>query len=370
MRTGENIYKRKDGRWEARYRKGRGENGRLIYGSCYGRTYTEAKRKIEIAKKEFAPVLPNGKDTIPTFGTVCDEWMRCNHVRLKQSTCVKYRTIIERHIKPSFGGMRISEISTETMGKFGAELLSVSGLSPKTATDILVLARSILEYGARQYPGATSVVEVQYPKRIPKEMRVLTRSEQEILTNYLLANLNPCKFGVLLALWTGIRIGELCALRWNQISIEGQTIKISTTMQRLHNSAPQASARTSIVLDVPKTVSSIRVIPIGNQTTVLCRAIDQGNQNAYVLTGTEMYMEPRLLQYHFQRYVCDCGLKDVTFHTLRHTFATRCVEVGFEIKSLSEILGHANTAITLNRYVHCSLELKRENMNKLEDFTM
>lgn len=370
MKTGENIYKRKDGRWEARYRKGRKTDGSIYYGSCYGKTYSEAKQKLEIAKKNTDSISIAEKNSIPTFGKVCKEWMQCNQLRLKQSTQVKYQAIIEKHIQPNLGNYKISDITTETIGNFGSDLLTMTSLSPKSVTDILTLIHSVVEFGFRNYPGLATSVEVHYPKRIPKEMRVLSKTEQVLLTDYLLSNLDFCKFGVLLALWTGLRIGELCALRWEHISLEQQTIKINSTMQRLHNLDPQMKANTSIVFDSPKTASSVRIIPIGNQITAICRKLDPNNINAYILTGKEKPMEPRLLQYHFRQYVYHCGLKDVTFHTLRHTFATRCVEVGFEIKSLSEILGHANTSITLNRYVHCSLELKRENMNKLEYVNM
>jgi len=368
MRTGENIYKRKDGRWEARYCKGRNSSGRIIYGSCYGKTYTEAKAKMETVKQRIQknPESVFQRKNSPLFGSVCDEWLQCSHLRLKASTRIKYQTIICNHIKPALGNYPLSEISTATVGQMGRALLEEAGLAPKTTKDILVLVHSILEYGAKRYPGTVGNVQVPYPKDPSKEMRVLSRAEQNCLTEFLLSELSPCKFGVLLALWTGIRLGELCALQWKHISIADQSIRIDTTMQRLQSSDNVSAAKTNIVLSSPKTASSARIIPMGDYIASLCRSMAPEDQNAYVLTGNRKYMEPRLLQYHFQRYVKACGLDGVTFHTLRHTFATRCVEVDFEIKSLSEILGHANTSITLNRYVHCSMELKRENMKKLE----
>ena len=119
------------------------------------------------------------------------------------------------------------------------------------------------------------------------------------------------------------------------------------------------------MIGTPKSNTSTRIIPLTDSLTVLCEQMKPEEPSAYVLTGTESYMEPRALQYRLKKYTNQCGLDGVHFHTLRHTFATRCVEVGFEIKSLSEILGHANTTITLEKYVHSSLELKRNNMNKL-----
>lgn len=158
---------------------------------------------------------------------------------------------------------------------------------------------------------------------------------------------------------------ELCALRWENISLKDNTIKICSTMQRLKDINTDQESKTKIVIGSPKSDTSTRTIPISETAADLCRKMNPQSPAAFVLTGNLHYMEPRTLQYRMERYTETCGLDGVHFHTLRHTFATRCVEVGFEVKSLSEILGHANTTITLDRYVHSSMELKRDNMNKL-----
>ncbi len=179
--------------------------------------------------------------------------------------------------------------------------------------------------------------------------------------------MDTCKFGVLLTLFTGVRIGELCALQWGNISLKEQTIRIDATLQRLRDTstADNPGSRTRIVIGTPKSDTSIRTIPITDYTAELCEKMNPHSSAAYVLTGTENFMEPRTLQYRMEKYTRECGLEGVYFHTLRHTFATHAVEVGFEIKSLSEVLGHATTTITLDRYVHASLVLKRDNMKKL-----
>ena len=200
-----------------------------------------------------------------------------------------------------------------------------------------------------------------------EEMRVLSREEQTRFVSCLLDDMDTCKFGVLLTLFTGVRIGELCALQWGNISLKEQTIRIDATLQRLRDTstADNPGSRTRIVIGTPKSDTSIRTIPITDYTAELCGKMNPHSSAAYVLTGTENYMEPRALQYRMEKYTRECGLEGVHFHTLRHTFATRAVEVGFEIKSLSEVLGHATTTITLDRYVHSSLILKRDNMKKL-----
>ena len=196
-------------------------------------------------------------------------------------------------------------------------------------------------------------------------MRVLSRDEQKRFAVYLLQDTDTCKFGVLLMLLTGLRIGETCALKWSDIDTKEKIISVKTTMQRLQNTDADSAQKTKIIIGSPKSDTSLRKIPITDYISDLCSRFKCKNKNNYVLTGTERYMEPRTLQYRIKKYTEECGLKGVHAHTFRHTFATRAVEAGFEIKSLSEVLGHANTSITLNRYVHSSMEQKRINMDKL-----
>ena len=368
MAKGENIFKRKDGRWEARYIKGYELSGKIKYGFCYGKTYKEAKEKVTKAKA----ALLSGKP-IPEaasrhrFSWFCDAWFESRKNCFKESTCVKYKTILDKHIKPRLGGCFPLGMCDALIEQFANELLFEEELAPKTVKDILVVVRSILAYTAKQFPGRFPTMIINYPKETKKEMRVLSREEQLRFSGFLLDNMDACKFGVLLALLTGIRIGELCALRWENISLKENTIRICSTMQRLKDLDPGQESKTKIVFGSPKSDTSTRTIPIGETAAELCRKMKPKNPGAFVLTGTARYMEPRTLQYRMERYTEICGLDGVHFHTLRHTFATRCVEVGFEIKSLSEILGHANTTITLDRYVHSSMELKRDNMNKLSE---
>ena len=256
-------------------------------------------------------------------------------------------------------------ITTGLIDDFTAELLFEDELAPKTVHDILVVLHGVLRYTATFSLGVFPAVEINYPRPNKKEMRVLSREEQSRFVSYLLEDMDTCKFGVLLTLFTGVRIGELCALQWGKISLKEQTIRIDTTLQRLRDTSMTGNSRTRIVIGSPKSDTSVRTIPITDYTAELCKEMNPHSSAAYVLTGTENFMEPRALQYRMEKYTRECGLEGVHFHTLRHTFATRAVEVGFEIKSLSEVLGHATTTITLDRYVHSSMILKRDNMNKL-----
>ena len=373
MRTGQNIYKRKDGRWEGRYWKGRSDSGKIIYGFCYGRTYSETKEKLTRASRTVKEKNAHSENVQPQHRLIsfyCDEWLQENKLRLKESTYVKYEAIIRKYIRPYFGSHSPETLTSEMISTFGVNLMTERALASKTVKDILLVLHSVLEHVDKKVPGTTSAVKIVYPKESRKQIRVLSLEEQAQLTEYLLEDMDSCKFGVLLALWTGMRIGEVCALQWNCLSISDNYIFVNRTMQRLKNLDAAAEEKTRIVIDTPKSDSSIRIVPLTQRAAALCERMRPQNPAAYILTGHEKYMEPRVLQYHFQRYVDACGIENCHFHTLRHTFATRCIEAGFEIKSLSEILGHANTSITLNRYVHCSLQLKRENMKKLESVGM
>ena len=365
MAKGENIFKRKDGRWEARYIKGHELSGKIRYGFCYGKTYREAKEKVTRCKA----AIVSGK-SVPgishrRFSFYCDEWLRLRKPKVKESTYIKYDTALRRHIKPKLGGCVPADITTGLLNDFTDELLFEEELAPKTVHDVLIILHDVLKYTAALLCGSCPAAEIHYPKPCKKEMRVLSRQEQARFISYLLEDMDTCKFGVLLTLFTGVRIGELCALQWGKISLEEQTIRIDATLQRLRDTNMTGSARTRIVIGTPKSDTSVRTIPLTDFAARLCQKMDPHSAAAYILTGTDRFMEPRALQYRMEKYTRACGLEGVHFHTLRHTFATRAVEVGFELKSLSEVLGHASTTITLDRYVHSSMSLKRDNMNKL-----
>lgn len=366
-RKGENIYKRKDKRWEARYVKSYHPDGSPKYGYCYGKTYREAKQKVMAAKAALLTGrhMPNSAKR-RRFSFYCDEWLRLNRNRIKESTYVKYSNNLEKHIKPHLGGCLVQSLSSLIIEQFSHDLLCKEGLSPKTVKDILTMLHTIIAYTVKQFPEPMPMIEIVYPKVPKNEMRVLTKEEQIRFVQYLLQDMDEYKFGVLLALLTGMRIGEVCALRWENVSLTEQTIKVKSTMQRLQNFDENRTGKTKIVISEPKSDSSARVIPLTTYAVKLCNSQSCKAPSAFLLTGSvDRYIEPRTMQYKLKRYTSECGLEGVHFHTLRHTFATRCVEVDFEIKSLSEILGHSSPRITLERYVHSSMELKRSNMNKL-----
>ena len=362
-RRGENIYKRKDNRWEGRYVSGYDDNGKAKIGYVYAKTYREVREKLHQAKTLGKASSKKGKNK---FSDYCDEWLVLARNRVKESTYVKYSGIIHKHLKPELGKYAPEAISTVLVESFSNKLLITDGLTPKTVKDVLAVLRSVLKYMNKQYGGRLNDIEIIYPKEPPKEMRVLSKEERTRFFRYLLTDMDEVKFGIIMVFLTGMRIGEICALKWQDIDLQAGIITINHTMQRLSDFSEEATSKTKILIGDAKSVCSMRTVPLPEYGVNLCKNMQPANQEAYVLTGdAQRFIEPRSLQYKLKKITTACNLKDVHFHTLRHTFATCCVEVDFEIKSLSEILGHANTRITLDRYVHSSLELKKANMEKL-----
>ena len=369
-RKGENIYKRKDGRWEGRYCKTRNENGKIKYGYVYARTYTDVKNKLERVKKNYF-VFHEKSGTniiIRTFSDVAREWLCYKKPLLKEASLSKYTNIINLHLLPFFRDQDIHNITLEQMESFYNGLLitkTIKGtaLAPKTTLDILSVMKAILLYATtKKYMNVLPVLRYEY-RAVPKKLVVLSGRNQKILSTYLCLNLTYRNLGLLICMYTGIRLGEACALSWEDISLTEGYIYIHKTMQRIqkeHN-----GKKTMIIITEPKTQSSIRTIPLPRQLIQLIKSSELPMQG-YLLTGSyEKYIEPRSYQYHFKKILQQCKIPQTNFHTLRHTFATRCVELGFDIKTLSEILGHSNINITLNRYVHPSFDLKKQNMNKI-----
>lgn len=370
-RKGENIYKRKDGRWEGRYVKGR--NGKkAIYGYVYSKSYSEVKKQLILKRAEYAleenkPSASAMRDAL--FSELSEMWLRSIQASVKESTWIKYRNILKCSIVPRLGNTNLSEIDYSVVSALCNDLMESggkdqSGLAAKTVADALSLTKAVIKYASRmKYMTDRTALDVSVKvKNAP--LRVLSVQEQQILLSELAEELDFTGLGIYICLFTGIRVGELCALTWDDISLENNMIHIHRTMQRIQT--PGSEKKTAILIAEPKSQCSIRDIPIAG--TLREKLMQQTVKAGYVLTGNKnKYVEPRTMQNRFKAIVERCGIRDAHFHTLRHTFATRCIEVGFDVKSLSEILGHANVSITLNRYVHPSMELKQKNMDKLSE---
>lgn len=374
-RRGENIYKRKDGRWEGRYIKGH-SCGKAQYGYVYARTYAETKQKLaEQASGESISPQISRQVTLQrgqfTFDEVSSEWLASVEPQIKESTYIKYTNSLKSYLCPAFSSKTIESISRSDVSALCVELyerggLGNKGLSPKTITDSLSILRSIFNYATDEKGISVANISGISVKTAHETMRVLSISEQEKLERVLREDLSLSNLGILLCLYTGIRIGEVCALTWKDIIAQEQILSVNKTMQRLQK-LDGSERKTRILISSPKSECSIRRIPLPDSIYHLLQS-NRCSDDSYILTGRiNKFVEPRTMENRFKKVLRLAGIEDTNFHVLRHTFATRCVELGFDIKSLSEILGHASVNITLNRYVHPSMELKQKNMNMLSD---
>lgn len=371
-RRGENIRKRKDGRWEARFPKGKNEKGKTIYGAVYGSTYKEVKEKRR-QRLENPPVAQtNCSDN--SFGSLLALWIADNQVRLKASTIYRYQYLIDTHILPELGFKSTNSITSTVINSFLSDKLEhgrldgSGGLSAAYVRSITLVINSALRFGIDQ--GFCSVVglKINKPTVTHKELPVLSSSQQLILEKWLQTDTDETKLGVLISLYTGLRIGEICALTWNDIDLKNKVIYVRNTVVRVKSAAGE-SAKTHLIIDSPKTAASLRCIPICSRLLSALLSLAPNATSQYVVSSTASFVSPRTYDYRFKKLLDACQIPRINYHALRHTFATRCIEAGVDVKSLSEILGHADVSITLNTYVHSSMDLKRTQLEKITCLT-
>lgn len=371
-RHGENIRKRKDGRWEARYIQSYNTEGKAVYRYVYGKSYLEVKekRRIDQTEKQIPIKNVNADRLRTTFGQLSQEWLSSRKSMVKESTYASYVHTIQKHLLPELEHVYITSINVSMLDKFLKGKLKTGrldgdgGLSLKTVSDIRSVLKMILSYGQEQGFENLSGITLPLPgNHIPK-VDVLTSREQRKLESELFREITPMHLGIMISLYAGLRIGEVCALQWKDINLEAGTVSVNKTVIRIQNTDRNAKAKTKVLVESPKTACSERIIPLPDD--ILPYYINcQCEENAYILTGTGHMMEPRVCLQKYKKVLRSAGINSYSFHTLRHTFATRCVEKDFDIKSLSEIMGHSSVTITMQRYVHPSFERKKEQMNRL-----
>ncbi len=317
-KKGENIYKRRDGRWEGRYIRFYDENGKGKYGYVYAQSYTEVKRKL--LEKQSSVILQNtiSLKTSTIYGDILTAWLQSSRINIKESTFARYSHLIENHIRPALGKYQLNKISTQLVERFvegqlcNGRLDNGGALSPKTVTDILTIIKSTMEYARYNNMNVICNLNKLSIKKNEKEMRVLCREEQDALVRVLLDDTDLYKFGVLLSLYTGIRIGELCALRWENISLDTNTLKVRETMQRIQDTSFGAITKTKIIITEPKTQCSVRDIPLPECIAEIAKRFANIGKS-FILTGDEnKYIEPRTMQYRFKSYIAESGINDAS----------------------------------------------------------
>lgn len=301
-----------------------------------------------------------------TYAEWLKNWINNKEIYVKEATAANYLQSLERHIIPMLGQLTLSELTEQKLQEAALLWLEKGrcdgngGLSERTVRSMVMLVKHSLKAAAKEGYIPDRHYDILFPPNPQiQKLKVLSRTEQALLTQHVYLNLTPKNLGLLFCLHTGLRIGELCALQWGDIDLENKTVSVCRTIQRIYRRAPEGGS-TRLVITTPKTAHSVRVVPISTLLFPILKKMHPGDGQAYLLTGDTNPTEPRTYRDYYNRLRNKLGISDVTFHGLRHTFATRLIESGADYKTVSELLGHATVNITLNLYVHPQMEQKRK----------
>lgn len=309
-----------------------------------------------------------------SFQAVAIQYLEYQRPIIKQSSYETYHQWIWNHLIPYFGNMECIMIKKQNIQRFILDKAShgrldfKGGLSEKTIKGMVTVLRTILEFARDFYslnPDVSCFSKLSYPKVAHKKQpHIFSIQEQTAIQNYIVDHLSFQSLGILFALQTGIRIGELCALQRGDIDFRKKIVHITKTLQRIPHTATNRQS-SSIIISTPKSNSSIRIIPLAPGLFCTLTRLVYPSSNCYIITGTEQYTEPRGYYNYYQRILREAGVTYTNFHTTRHTFATRCIESGADCKTVSEILGHSSVKTTLDLYMHPQIDQKRLCIEKM-----
>ena len=285
-------------------------------------------------------------------------WLKNKQDYIKESTYANYSTIVHSYISPTFADRNLADITEKLVQQTILHWIQKDGLSCSTVKNIVMIIKSSLRAAQKANLITLQIIDVLYPK-VYKETapKVLTKVDQAKLVQNAYLNLNAKSAGILLALSTGMRIGEICGLKWSDIDFASQTISVQRTIQRIYD--PHAKTRTRIVIGEPKTMSSRRTVPLSTTILPILYRLKSHQNSDYLLTGADTFIEPRTYREYFNTLLKKSDVAHINFHSLRHTFATRLIENGADYKTVSTILGHSSINMTLNLYVHPQLSHQR-----------
>lgn len=279
--------------------------------------------------------------------------------RVKESTLANYQNKFEKHILPEFGDIPCADLTAGRINAFINKKLA-DGLSASYVRDIFTVFKTMLKYAQEEYGFRLSLKNVTLPKAERKQVEKISDEQQKKLVAYLKGNMSITAFGILLSLYMGLRIGELCGLKWEDVDFHNKILHIRRTVQRI--SSANGNRKTKIVISAPKSATSFREIAIPD---ALMKYFEMFRSEAdhFILSGTDKPVEPRTMQYRYKKILRTAEVEDHNYHKLRHTFATNSAEKGFNVKALSAVLGHSSVTLTLNRYIHPDRTYERRLMN-------
>lgn len=290
-------------------------------------------------------------------------WKADKKQYVKKSTFSAYVLLIENHLLPVFGNKH--ELEESDVQSFVLQKLE-SGLSQKTIKDILIVLKMILKFGAKNKWISYEPFDIQYPTvRESQQIEVLSRTHQKKIMNYIQDHFTFRNLGVYICLSSGMRIGEVCALTWEDIDTDNGVIHINRTIQRIYI-IENGTRKTELVLDTPKTKNSIREVPISKDLLRILKPFKKiVNPSFFVLTNDAKPTEPRTYRSFYKNLLKNLDIPEIKFHGLRHSFATRCIESKCDYKTVSVLLGHSNISTTLNLYVHPNMEQKKKAIEQM-----
>ncbi len=294
---------------------------------------------------------------------VIDLWKIDKKQYVKKSSFSAYTLLIENHLLPNFGNkIAIEEADVQS---FVFQKLE-TGLSHKTIKDILIVLKMILKFGAKNKWLQYTPFDIQFPtEREKHNIEVLTKADQKKIMNYIQEHFTFRNLGVYICLSAGMRIGEVCALTWEDIDTDNGIISVNRTIQRIYV-IEDGTRRTELILDTPKTKNFIREIPISKDLLRILKPFKKiVNPLFFVLTNDAKPTEPRTYRSYYKNLMKELKMPELKFHGLRHSFATRCIESNCDYKTVSVLLGHSNISTTLNLYVHPNMEQKKKAIEQM-----
>jgi len=294
---------------------------------------------------------------------VIDLWKADKKLYVKKSSYAAYLLLTENHLLPAFGQRH--EVEEADVQSFVLQKLD-SGLSQKTIKDILIVLKMILKFGAKNKWMNYTPFDIQFPTvRENQSMEVLSRADQKKIMSHIQEHFTFRNLGVYICLSAGIRIGEVCALTWEDVDTDSGVINVRRTIQRIYMIEDNIR-RTELILDTPKTKNSIREIPLSKDLLRILKPFKKiVNPSFFVLTNDAKPTEPRTYRSYYKNLMRDLKMPELKFHGLRHSFATRCIESNCDYKTVSVLLGHSNISTTLNLYVHPNMEQKKKAIEQM-----
>lgn len=307
------------------------------------------------------------KEKIRSYRDVLYEWLKSKKGTVKESTYSKYITTVETYIISWLGDINFKKLKDEDI-KLHFKNDRINILSESLKKNIFIILSASIEYGIKKkYRKKITIEKIQF-KKSPNKITYFTKREEALLVEYLTDNMNLRNLGILLGLFSGIRVGEICGLRWSDLDFINNTLSIKRTAQRIKNVSDQNTRKTILIVDKPKTESSKRVIPLPEILISILKRFKK-ESDCYIFTNSESIpKDPRALEKYFTSVLKRVGIKKLNFHSLRHTFATRLREQNVDIKVISELLGHSDWRITQSIYVHASLDYKRVSVDTFNHY--